>query len=166
MLYEVITIRINLRDKSDRKAQSHTIALRLRKGLEEIARRNKVRLKIVETPPGPPVIATLTAEVYAAPDVPHASQLAAADRLAAMLETEPLVVDVDTSAEARRERIDFVLDKTKAALHGITAQDAAATLALALGGMSPATVHEPFERQPLFIRLVLPRAAMADESVV
>ncbi len=157
-------IRVGLREKSARDAQSHAIALRLRRGLEEIARRHGARLKIVETPPGPPVVATLTAEIHAAPDAPYDRQLASAGRLAAMLRDEPLVVDVDVSAEAARERIDFLLDKTKAALHGVTAEDAAATLALALSGVAPATVHEPFERQPLYLRLVLPREAMADES--
>ena len=157
----VADIRVNLRTDGGRP-QSHAVALALRDDLTAIARRHGARIAIVERPPGPPVTATLTAEVHAAPHVSHARQIEAARRLAAMLKDEHLVVDVSTSAEADRKRLDFVLDKTKAALHGVTAEDAAATLALALSGAAPATVHEPRERQPLFLRLTLPREAMAD----
>ena len=62
-------IRINLAHKGERAMQSHPITLRLRNELTEIAAANGALLKIVESPPGPPVIATLTAEVYAEPGI-------------------------------------------------------------------------------------------------
>ncbi len=154
----VADIRVNLRDKSERDMQSHAILLRLRRDLQEIAALHKARIKLVEVPPGPPVMSTLTAEIYGTPDKPYSALVDGADDLAGLMRDEPGVVDVDVSSEAPRLRLDFILDKEKAALHGVSARDAADTLALALGGDVPATVHEPHERQPLHIRLVLPEA--------
>ncbi|MFW5489029.1 MAG: efflux RND transporter permease subunit [Desulfovibrio sp.] len=154
----VADIRVNLLDKSERDMQSHAILLRLRTDLQNIAARHKARIKLVEVPPGPPVISTLTAEIYGPSDKPYASLVSGAEKVADLMRVEPGVVDVDTSAEASRPRMDFVLDKEKAALHGVSARDAADTLALALGGEVPATVHEPHERQPLDIRLILPES--------
>ncbi|WP_285905827.1 efflux RND transporter permease subunit [Pseudodesulfovibrio pelocollis] len=149
-------IRINLTDKSERDQQSHAIALRLRDQLDEVAARHGALIKLVETPPGPPVMATLTAEVYGRPDLPYSALLDGAAHLREMMRTEPGVVDVDDSSEADRPMLDFVLDKEKAALHGITASDVVQTLRLALSGEEPAFVHAPGERQPLPVRVILP----------
>jgi multidrug efflux pump subunit AcrB len=149
-------IRINLADKSERDQQSHAIGLRLRNGLDEVAARHGAMVKLVETPPGPPVMATLTAEVYGRPDLPYGALLDGAAHVRELMRAEPGVVDVDDSSEADRVMIDFVLDKEKAALHGISATDVVQTLRLALGGDAPAFVHLPGERQPLPVRVVLP----------
>ncbi len=154
----VADIRVNLADKTRREQQSHAIVLRLRPDLERLAAESGAALKIVEVPPGPPVISTLTAEVYGTPDRTHAQLLAAADQVAELMRTEPLVADVDTSAEAPRDYLDFELDKEKAALHGVSAEAVSGALAMAATGAVPATVHEPAERQPLPVRVVLPRA--------
>ena len=61
-------IRVNLVGKHDRTQQSHAIALRIRRDLEAIARRHGAAMKLVEVPPGPPVIATIVAEIYGTPD--------------------------------------------------------------------------------------------------
>ncbi len=151
-------IRVNLADKDRRTTQSHAIVLRLRPALEAAAAAHGARLKLVETPPGPPVMSTITAEVYGPPAMAYGDLVAAGRELAGRLRAEPLVTDVDTSAEAEREALTFTLDKEKAALHGVTAEDAAGTLALAVSGDAPANVHLPGERQPLPVRLILPRA--------
>ncbi|MCA1905143.1 MAG: efflux RND transporter permease subunit [Desulfarculus sp.] len=153
----VAEVRVNLLPKERRSQQSHAIALRLRDDLTAIARAHGVNLKIVETPPGPPVLATVVAEVYGPPELSYPELLAAARDLTARLAAEPLVVDVDDSGEAERPRLDFALDKEKAALHGVPAQAVAASLRLALSGEVAATVHAPGERQALPVRLVLPR---------
>lgn len=153
----VAEVRVNLLPKERRRQQSHAIALRLRDDLTAIARAHGVNLKIVETPPGPPVLATVVAEVYGPPELSYAELLVAGRDLTGRLAAEPLVVDVDDSGEAERPRLDFALDKEKAALHGVPAQAVAASLRLALSGDAPATVHAPGERQALPVRLVLPR---------
>jgi multidrug efflux pump subunit AcrB len=157
-------LRLNLVAKHRRVQQSHAIALRLRADLEAIARRHGAKLKIVEVPPGPPVLETLAAEVTGPPSLPHAKLLAAADALESRLAAEPLVVDVDALAETPHARLDFVLDKEKAALHGVTTEQVARTLRLALAGASVATVHEPFERTPLRLVARLPRARRSGAS--
>jgi len=157
-------IRVNLADKDHRTAQSHAIVLRLRPALEAAAAAHGARLKLVETPPGPPVLSTITAEVYGPPAMAYPDLVAAGRELARRMRAEPLVTDVDTSAEAERQSLTFTLDREKAALHGVTAADATSTLALAVSGATPANVHLPGERQPLPVRLVLPRAARSSAA--
>jgi multidrug efflux pump subunit AcrB len=155
----VADIRVNLAPKDRREQQSHEIVLRLRRDLEKIARRHGVNLKLVELPPGPPVLATVVAEVYGRPGTPYADLLKGAGQVRKVMEAEDKVVDVDDSTEAAWPRWDFVVDKEKASLHGISASQIIATLRLALGGDSPATVHLAHERQPLPVRLILPRVS-------
>ena len=151
-------IRINLVHKKKREQQSHALGLRLRNDLQEIADRNNALLKIVEVPPGPPVIATVVAEVYGDPAFSYDRIVEAAATVRERVGREHRVVDVDDTAEADQRRLTFVLDKEKASLNGITTADAAATLRLALGGRAAGTVHVPSERNPLLIMLRLPRA--------
>jgi multidrug efflux pump subunit AcrB len=152
-------IRVNLADKTRRRQQSHAITLRIRNELEAIAARNGAVLKIVEVPPGPPVLATVVAELYSDPDQPYEALSAAADHIKQIMRQEPFVVDIDDTVEAERTRFDFVLDKEKAALHGVSSEAVVRTLQTALGGGHPAAVHLPGERQPLMIRIILPREA-------
>ena len=149
-------IRINLADKSERDMQSHGIGLRLRNDLHTIAEKHGATLKLIETPPGPPVISTLTTEVYGSPELPYQSVIDGAKHIGSLMDGEPGLVDLDDSSETDRVMIDFVLDKEKAALHGVTTADVVETLRLTLSGSVPASVHLPRERQPLPVRLVLP----------
>ncbi|HXV21550.1 MAG TPA: efflux RND transporter permease subunit [Desulfuromonadales bacterium] len=164
-------IRINLAAKSERAQQSHAITLRLRDDLTHIARRHGAELKIVEVPPGPPVIATLAAEIYAQPGVHYAEQIAAAKLVRERMAAEDKVVDVDDTVEFAQPRLHFVVDREKAALSGIADAEIAQTLALALGGEKVGTVHVDTDRNPLHIGLRLPveerssAAALASLSV-
>ncbi|NDY56867.1 efflux RND transporter permease subunit [Desulfovibrio sulfodismutans] len=150
-------IRVNLLPKDRRDMQSHAIVLRLRNALEALAARHGARMRLVETPPGPPVVATVAAEVYGAPDMPYEMLMESALGLHGLFRDEPGITDVFDSTQTPRERINFFLDKEKAALHGVAAEDVNASIALAMSGATPATVHEPGERRPLVTRLVLPR---------
>ncbi|MFO0980942.1 MAG: efflux RND transporter permease subunit [Planctomycetota bacterium] len=151
-------LRVNLVDKHDRVQQSHEILLRLRRDLAAVAERHGARLKLVEVPPGPPVLATLVAEVRGAADQRYQELIDGARELERRLAAAAGVVDVDVMAEDPHARIDFVLDKEKAALHGASTQDVTRTLALALSGEIAATVHELDERQPLLLRTIVSRA--------
>ncbi len=154
----VAEIRVNFVGKKARAWQSHGIALRLRDDLTAIADRHDAVLKIVETPPGPPVIATLVAEVYGRPDHAYSDLIAAARVVRERLRREPGVVDVDDSIEADSAKLVFVTDKEKAALNGVTVDDIAETVSIALGGRTAGIVSLPAERHPLRIQLRLPRA--------
>jgi multidrug efflux pump subunit AcrB len=152
-------IRVNLIDKDARVQQSHEIVLRLRKPLEQVAQRWDAALKLVEVPPGPPVISTVTAEIYGDPMVPYERLQEAALQVAQRLGREPLVADVDTTVEADRPRWVFDVDKEKAALSGISTEDVSQVVTLALDGTEPTRLHLAGEVDPLGIVLRLPRAA-------
>jgi multidrug efflux pump subunit AcrB len=150
-------IRVNLQEKTKRTQQSHEIVLRLRSDLEAIAGSTNASIKIVELPPGPPVLATIVAEIYGEPGKSREELSAASSRLRQIMEKEPFVCDIDDTLEKERFRMDFELNKEKAALHGVSAQMLAHTLKTAVSGEKPATIHLPGERQALPVRLVLPR---------
>ncbi|MCP4109311.1 MAG: efflux RND transporter permease subunit [Desulfobacteraceae bacterium] len=150
-------IRVSLADKDLRRQQSHAIVLRLRKDLEKIAKNHNADIKIVEVPPGPPVLSTVVAEINGDPDISYDRLILAGQKIKELMKKEPFVVDIDDMSEAARDKIDFIIDKEKAALHGVSTNAVIQTLAIALRGSTPATVHEPGERQPLLIRTILPR---------
>jgi multidrug efflux pump subunit AcrB len=152
-------VRVNLAGKSQRAQQSHDVALRIRNDLEAIARRHEARLKIVEMPPGPPVLATLVGEVQGPPQRSYAELVDAAREVERRLAALDGIVDTDVMADDDHLRLDFALDKEKAALNGVSTADVVRTLRLALSGEVAATVHEPGERQSLELKVVLPRAA-------
>lgn len=150
-------VRVNLVHKREREQQSHDIALRLRKSIDDIARQWNADIKIVESPPGPPVIATITAEVYGdawtSYDQIQRGALAVAERL----RREPLVVDVDSSVEAKSPQWTFAVDKEKAALSGVSTEDVGLVMQMALDGFPAARLHQRGEVNPLDIVLRLPR---------
>jgi multidrug efflux pump subunit AcrB len=160
-------LRVNLVPKEDRSAQSHAIVLRVRDGLEAVARKHNARVKIVEVPPGPPVLSTLVAEVYATPAQSYAGLKADARHVRALFAREPGVVDVDDTFEADRPRYVFRVDKEKASLAGVTTEQIANTLRIGLDGMTPGagdpkdfragSGHLPRELNPLTILIQLPQ---------
>jgi len=154
----VADIRVNLIDKHHRKQQSHAIALRIRKEIEQIGERFNASVKIVETPPGPPVIATVTAEIYGTPYSTYGEIIKASGIVRDMMAKEPLLVDLDDSVEYPQTLYVFNVDKVKAALNGISTEDIARTVQMALGGADAGVVHLPHEANPFNIYLQLPIA--------
>jgi multidrug efflux pump subunit AcrB len=160
----VAEIRVNLIGKRAREMQSHEIALRLRGALEAVARAERARIAIVEAPPGPPVLATITAGIYGATEVPYERIRQAARRVEARLARELGVGDVDSTVEDDSERLVFVTDKEKAALSGVATDDIAQTVQLALSGLDAARLHVPDEVNPLVVQLRLPRLTRSGEQ--
>lgn len=161
----IAELRINLVGRKNRHAQSHAIGLEMRNDLQRIADGHHARMKLVETPPGPPVIASVVAEVYGQPDHRYEDLLLAAHAVRARLETEPGVVDVDDIREAPRSKLTFVVDQEKAAINGVTTEQIAGTLRMLLQGSTVGTIRSNTERNPLRIELRLPiaqRAGAAD----
>lgn len=152
----VAEVRINMAGKKNRKLQSHAIGLRMRNDLQAIADVHQARMKLVETPPGPPVIASVVAEVYGEPDDRYEDLLLAADVVRDRLQLEPGVVDIDDVREAAERKLTFVVDKEKAALNGISTEQIAGTLRALLEGGSVGAVRSSTERNPLHIELRLP----------
>ena len=159
-------IRVNLALKDQREQQSHSIVLRLRNDLTEIAERNSARIQIVEMPPGPPVLATIVAEIYGTPNHSYDDLIAATDPICRVMAKEPGVVDIDDMSAMPHEEIDFTVDQEKAALHGISSREIISTLKLAVGGDGSTIVHMPDERQPLLVKLILPRKSRSALSAL
>ena len=154
-------LQVNLAGKHERDAQSHDIAKRVRPGLVEIARRRGARVKVVEIPPGPPVLDTLVAEIYG-PGAAERESLARTVR--GLFETTPGVVDVDDSLEAKREHAEVGVDREKAGLKGIPAQAVSEALAGPGAGREVARLDIPNAREPVPVRVRLSAADRADLS--
>jgi rhodanese-related sulfurtransferase len=151
----VADIQVNLTGKGERDAQSHDIAKRVRPRIQEIARRHGANVKVAEVPPGPPVLQTLVAEVYG-PD--YERQREVARQIQAVFARTEGVVDVDSYVEDDQPEYRFVVDKEKAALNGVAAEQIAATLRVALDGAQVGLAHQPSEKEDVGIVLRLARA--------
>lgn len=146
-------IRVNLVHKTERVHASHSLALRLRAPLEQIAQRHGVKLKIVELPAGPPAMSTLVGAIYAGPTNSYEDQIRAASILKRRLRLEPGVVDIDDTIEESQTLCTFAVDRAKVALHGVSTEDVARTISIALGGPSSGILQAPQERLSVPIRL-------------
>jgi multidrug efflux pump subunit AcrB len=151
----VADIQVNLLPKGDRKAQSHDIAKRVRPFVQQIAAKYQARVKVAEVPPGPPVLQTLVAEIYG-PD--YNRQIEIARQIRDTFDQTEGVVDVDWYVEDDQPKYRFMVDKAKAALNGVSTEQVATTLRIALNGMQVGLAHQPHEKEDLPIVLRLPRA--------
>ena len=156
---QVADIRIVLADKTQRQQPSHEIALRIRPDIDRIDKKFNANIKIVEMPPGPPVLSTLVAEVYGPPQASYQDIIQVANKVRTDIEQTQGVVDVDDFVDAHQDKLHFMIDYDKAALRGITTQQVANTLQLAIAGAQVGALHLPEERQPLSIQLQMPRSA-------
>ncbi|MDD4239897.1 MAG: efflux RND transporter permease subunit [Smithellaceae bacterium] len=155
----VADIQVNFVGKSDRRAQSHDIAKRLRPELKRIADRHDARIKIAELPPGPPVLSTLVAEIYG-PETSRRIEIAGQVR--DIFEKTDGVVDVDWFVEDDQRKLSFVVDRARAAQSGVTTDAIAQSVRIALGGSVAGVVHLDREREPVEIFLRMPFAERAD----
>ncbi|WP_119963928.1 efflux RND transporter permease subunit [Simplicispira lacusdiani] len=149
---EVGDIQVNLVDKSKRKDQSHAIATRVRPALQAIGQRHGANVKVVEVPPGPPVLAPIVAEIYG-PDAEGRRQVAKAVR--AVFEQTPGLVDVDDSSIQDAPRTLLLVDRRKAAMLGVPQQAIVTTLRAGLAGEATAYVHDQ-SKYPAAATLQLP----------
>jgi len=151
----VADIQVNLVPKGQRSAQSHDIAKRVRPAIQQIAAKYMARVKVSETPPGPPVLQTLVAEVYG-PN--YQRQIEVARQIEDIFDKTEGVVDVDSYIEDPQPKYRFLVDKEKAALNGVSAEQVAATLRIAIEGMKVGLTHQPQEKEDVSIVLRLPQA--------
>ncbi len=125
-------LQVNLKPKGERSRQSHEIAVSVRPAVDSIARAFGASAKVAEIPPGPPVLSTLVAEIYAPTD---SLRVATAAQVKRVMETTPGVVDVDWSVDAPGAARRFRVDRVRAAQDGASVEQIARSLMLALGGM-------------------------------
>jgi multidrug efflux pump subunit AcrB len=151
-------LQVTLIDKTKRKRQSHAIALAVRPMLAAIGARYGAAVKLVEVPPGPPVLAPIVAEVYG-PDYAKVREVAL--RLAADLHTDSDLVDIDTSVEADAPREVMVIDRERAARLGLDQAGIARALRVALSGYDAAYRMDGRAKYAVPIRLRLPAGDQA-----
>ncbi|TRW48857.1 efflux RND transporter permease subunit [Aliidiomarina halalkaliphila] len=150
-------VRVMLSDKQRRAMQSNEIATRERDALTGIAEAAGAKLNIVQVPPGPPVLATVVAEIYGQPGTPYVELEQAADIVAQRLAREDSVREVDTSVPAPQRVWRFEVDREKAALSGVSTEDIQRTIHTALAGQVVDYLQIPTEVNPLPIEVRLPR---------
>jgi len=151
---ELGDMQVNLVDKAHRDDQSHAIASRLRPELDKIAARHGARLKVVEVPPGPPVLSPIVAEVYG-PDEAGRSELAR--RIAGAFSGTADIVGVDTTVEEDAPRAFLRVQRSRAESLGIAVATIAQTVHGALSGVDAAYLHDGHSKYPVPVRLQLPR---------
>ncbi len=132
-------IQVNLVDKHARDEQSHAIAARVRPQLQQIGKRFGANVKVVEVPPGPPVLSPIVAEIYG-PDAQGRREVAKAVR--AVFEKTGSVVDVDDTSIANAPRKLLLVDRRKAAMLGVPQQAIVSTLRAGLAGESATWLHD------------------------
>jgi multidrug efflux pump subunit AcrB len=135
---EMVDLQVNLVPKEDRREQSHAIVVRLRPELEKLPQPAGTRIKLIEIPPGPPVMDTLVAEVYG-PSA--ADRERAAHQVLEAFRAVPGVVDIDSTLNATGPKLSLVLDREKAALHGVAPATVVQTLFLAGQGLQAGSFH-------------------------
>ncbi|OYY85853.1 MAG: multidrug transporter AcrB [Acidovorax sp. 28-64-14] len=155
---DVGDIQVNLVDKSHRKDQSHAIATRVRPALQQIGQRMGANVKVVEVPPGPPVLSPIVAEIYG-PEAEGRRQMAKAVR-AVFSQTDGLV-DVDDSSITSAPRKLLLIDRRKAALLGIPQQAIVGTLRAGLAGEAATYLHDA-SKYPAPVVLQLPEESHGD----
>jgi multidrug efflux pump subunit AcrB len=158
----VADVRVNLLPRKQREMDSHALVLRIRKDIAAIAQRTGANLKLVELPPGPPVLSTLVAEVYGEPRHGYGELVAAAKVVRERMQQEEAVVDVDDSVEESQDKFFFRVDREKAGLNGVSTEGIVQTLQMALHGMPAGIVHLPGEQNELTIQLRLPLEKRSD----
>lgn len=155
----VADIQVNLLSKHDRDQQSHQIAKRVRNKLRPIAARFGANIKVAEVPPGPPVLQTIVAEVYG-PD--EEGRTSVARQVRDLFARTDGVVDVDWYVEDDQPKQTVVIDREKAALHGIAVDDIARLMGVASAGQTAGLLRVDNAKEDIPIVVRLDRATRSD----
>jgi multidrug efflux pump subunit AcrB len=153
---EVGDLQVNLVDKSHRHRKSHEIAQAVRPALEKIAKARGADIKVVEVPPGPPVLSPIVAEIYG-PD--YDAQAKLAKQVRAVFEATPDLTAIDDTVLDPAQRIVLRVDVAKAALYGIPVTEVARIARLALAGEDITPIHDGHSKYTVPVRVGLSSSA-------
>lgn len=145
-------IQVNLLHKEDRSEQSHDVAKKIRPEIQKIGKKYGANIKIVEVPPGPPVLSTIVAEIYG-PN--YENQLKVADQVQKILQNTDDVVDVDWMAEAPQTEFKLVADKEKSMLNGVAPAQIVGNVTYLLGEHPVSYLYDEKSNQPVNIVMKL-----------
>ncbi|MGI9304247.1 MAG: efflux RND transporter permease subunit [Gammaproteobacteria bacterium] len=150
-------LQINLVSKEHRSRTSHQIALDVRARLNELDAPEGTTVRVVEVPPGPPVIATLLAEIYG-PD--PETRRAVAQEVRQIFRDVSFIVDDDDSYGQRAPRLRFRIDQDNLEFHNVEQRDVYDTIRAYLGGVPLGYAHRGGGRHPVEISVQLPKSAL------
>jgi multidrug efflux pump subunit AcrB len=145
-------IQVNLVDKHHRKDKSHLIASKVRPELETIAQKYGANVKVVEVPPGPPVLSPIVAEIYG-PTAEGRQSVSKSVRK--IFEQTDGIVDIDDSSIAKSPKQFLVVDRRKASLMGVSQQAIVTTLRAGLAGEDVSYIHDE-SKYPAPVEIRLP----------
>ena len=151
---ELGELQVNLAARGNRKRASHDIALDLRQRLKAVRVPSGTSIKVVEVPPGPPVLATLLAEIYG-PDA--ATRRAVTFELKKIFAEVPFIVDIDDSIGEKRPRLRLSIDQDRLEFFGVEQRDVYDTIQTLFGGVSIGYSHRGEDRNPIEIAVRLPK---------
>jgi multidrug efflux pump subunit AcrB len=154
---ELGEVQVNLAPRGERKRASHQIALELRAKLRALDLPKGTSLKVVEVPPGPPVLSTLLAEIYG-PDA--ATRRAVSAELKKIFAEVPFIVDVDDSIGEKRPRLRLSIDQDRLEFFGVEQRDVYDTIRALFGGISIGYSHRGEDRNPIEIAVHLPKRGL------
>ena len=160
---ELGELQVNLTARGERKRASHDIALELRERLKALDSPKGTSIKVVEVPPGPPVLATLLAEIYG-PDA--VTRRAVTAELKKIFAEVPFIVDVDDSIGEKRPRLRLSIDQDRLEFFGVEQRDVYDTIQALFGGISIGYSHRGEDRNPIEIAVHLPKGGLVwDEAL-
>ncbi len=151
---ELGELQINLSAKDERARASHSIALEIRERLKGLPQPKGTVIQVVEVPPGPPVLATLLAEIYG-PD--YATRRAVATEVKKIFAAVPFIVDVDDSFRQPQPRLHLSIDQDRLEFFGVEQKDVYDTIQMLFGGVAVGYSHRGEERNPIEISVRLPK---------
>ncbi len=157
-------VAVNLLEKGERARASHAIALDIRQRLNDLGLPDGSIVKVVEPPPGPPVLGTLLAEIYG-PD--PQTRRAVAGKVREAFKSVPFIVDVEDSYRNRPERLRVAINQDSLEYYKVEQSDVYDTLRYLYSGVTVGYSHRGGGRQPIAIRLALPKAdAVMDQRAL
>ncbi|MBU1042463.1 MAG: efflux RND transporter permease subunit, partial [Proteobacteria bacterium] len=158
----VAEIQVNLTERGSRSASSHTIAGRTRQAMLPIAGKLGARIKVVEVPPGPPVLQTLVAEIYG-PTFEGRQRVAR--QVKEVFAATESVVDVDWFMNDPRTETRINVETDKALKNGVDPERARRVIAASIGGDKAGLLHDVSAREdvPILVRLPVSRRASVTE---
>jgi multidrug efflux pump subunit AcrB len=150
---EVGDLQVNLVDKHARDRKSHDIAQAIRPAVEAIAKKHGADVKVVEVPPGPPVMSPIVAEIYG-PD--YDAQMQVAKQVRAVFEKTDGIVAIDDTVENDAQRFVLRVLQNKAALAGVAQKDVVAAMKMGLAGENVTPIHGSGAKYEIPVRITLP----------
>jgi multidrug efflux pump subunit AcrB len=151
-------MQVNLQDKHLRSRKSHEIAQGVRPALEKVAAAHGAEVKVVEVPPGPPVMSPIVAEIYG-PD--YAGQMAVAKQVREVFRTTPDIIAVDDSVDDDAPKLVVRVLQSKAAIAGVAPADIVETMRMGLAGEYATPIHDGDAKYEVPLRIGLPPEQLA-----